>query len=196
MGLDHRISDSGGPFDCAYREDRQTSVARNVAQAICKIPFTLAAQTRDPVGRNIPQDSGRHCQCLQEFQSVQEPGRPGGVVAHLELAQPVYRTWFGHKWFTVYASPMQCLAKRCIGGNVANPEYISGAASTRRRWVNRKAPNAGARSGWIVLAWECPQNGVDHFETVHNIKTNNETGLAGETPVVWIARKPALKTNS
>ena len=88
MCLDHRVSDSGGPLDSAYREDRQTPVARNVAQAICEVPFTLAAQTRDPVGRNIPQDSGRHCQCLQKFQSVQEPGCPRRVVAHLELAHP------------------------------------------------------------------------------------------------------------
>ncbi len=51
----------------------------------------------------------------------------------------------------------------------------------RRRWVNRKAPNAGARSKWIALAWDCPQNGVDHFETPHNIKMNSETGFMPNT---------------
>ena len=53
------------------------------------------------------------------------------------------------------------------------------------RWANRKAPNAGARSKCIVVAWDYPQDGIDHFET----------GLVGNTTVVRVARKPASKTN-
>lgn len=65
-----------------------------------------------------------------------------------------------------------------------------------RWWADRKAPNAGGRSGWIVLAWNCFQNGFDHFETVHHMKTNTETGLAAKLPVVRIARDPVSQTNS
>lgn len=70
----HSVSDSGGPLDCAYREDRQTPVACDVAQAICEVPFTLAAQARDPVRWNAVQDIRRQSQSLKEFQSIQQPG--------------------------------------------------------------------------------------------------------------------------
>jgi len=65
----------------------------------------------------------------------------------------------------------------------------------RKRYSDEDAPNAGARSECIVAAWDCPQNGVEHFEKAHNIKTNNETGLVDNTPVVRVAWKPASKTN-
>ena len=63
-------------------------------------------------------------------------------------------------------------------------------------WADRKAPNAGVPLGWIVLAWTCFQNGVDHFETLHHMKTNTETGLAAKFAVVRIDRDPVSQTKS
>lgn len=45
------------------------------------------------------------------------------------------------------------------------------------------------------MAWDCPQNGVVHFETAHNIQTNNETVLTNKILVAQTARNPASKTN-
>ncbi len=70
VGPDHGISYSSGPFDCAYREDRQTPVACDVAQAISEIPFTLAAQACDSARWNVAQDIERQFQSLKEFQPI------------------------------------------------------------------------------------------------------------------------------
>ena len=59
MGLDHRISNPRVPFHRTDRQNGETPVAGDVSQAIGKIPFTLAAQLRNPVGRQTIQNIGR-----------------------------------------------------------------------------------------------------------------------------------------
>ncbi len=57
--LDHRIGDSSLPFHHADGENGQSPIAGNVAQAIGKVSFTLAAQARDPMGRPLDDRDAR-----------------------------------------------------------------------------------------------------------------------------------------